>query len=181
MCSRTIVLAESNRHDEDLVMLGLEGIDSNVNITVLKDGQAVIDFFLPSHIGRASRVVSYRRTRGFELTPTPAHACDLLLLELALPKLDGLKVLKQLRWLFRADVSLLPPIVVVADSDDSDLVAEAYRCGASGYLFKFATVDRFVNAVQQTTRYWLHTMPRGDVSEPGWLVARRSVRPLAVR
>ncbi len=180
MCSRTIVLAESDRHDEDLVILGLEGTDANINIVVLKDGQAVVDYFLPRTRERASGTPLAQRN-GLKVPPIRPHACDLLLLELALPKLDGLKVLRQLRWLYRADLSLLPPIVVLGDSDDDEFVTEAYRCGASGYLFKSATVDRFVDALQQTTRYWLHTMPRGVAPQPGWRESPRRLAGVAAR
>jgi len=79
----------------------------------------------------------------------------LLLLNLALPKLDGFKVLRQLQWLYREDLTRLPPVVVLCESDDPEVIANAYRYGAKGFLCKSTTVDQLVHAIEQVLHYWL--------------------------
>jgi DNA-binding NarL/FixJ family response regulator len=155
MCSRTIVLAENDRRDEELILLALENAAADVDVVVLSDGEAVVDFFLRklkrNRLGGLSRAVAGDRWQA----SCVSHDCDLLLLDLAIPKLNGFKVLWQLRWLHRDDLSALPPIVALSDSDDNPLIAEAYRCGASGFLCTSASVSRFANALRQTVHYWL--------------------------
>jgi len=138
MRSPMVMLAESDHNDANLVLLAIERAAIGADVAVFSDGEAVVDFFLKASNGRRF-----------------ASPCDLLLLDLDLPKLDGLKVLRQLRWLHRDDVSKLPPIVVLSACDEPDLVAAAFRHGASGFLCKAARAFRFVDNVQQTMSYWL--------------------------
>jgi len=138
MPTHTILLAENDRDDEELVLLALDDASIDADIVTINDGEAAVDYFV-------EKAVHHR----------PA-SCDLMLLDLALPKLDGLRVLRQLRWLHRNDPSELPPIVVLSDSADQELVTEAYRHGANGFLCKATSYSRFAEAVQQTVRYWLN-------------------------
>ena len=137
MRTHTILLAINDRDDEELVLLALNDAIVDADIVTVNNGEAAVDFFVEKAVGRR-----------------PA-SCDLMLLDLALPKLDGLRVLRQLRWLHRSDVSELPPIVILSDSADQDLVTEAYRHGADGFLCKATSYSRFAESVQQTIRYWL--------------------------
>lgn len=133
----TILLAENDREDQELVLLALDDATIDADVVVVSDGESAVDYFVEKAVRH-----------------NPA-ACDLMFLDLALPKLDGLRVLRQLRWLHRNDASELPPIVLLSDSADRDLVTEAYRHGANGFLCKATSYARFAEAVQQTVRYWL--------------------------
>lgn len=137
MRTHTILLAENDRDDQELVLLALDEAALDADIVIVNDGESAIDYFV-------DRAVQHR----------PA-SCDLMLLDLALPKLDGLRVLRQLRWLHRNDASELPPIVMLSDSADQELVTEAYRHGANGFLCKATSYARFAEAVRQTVHYWL--------------------------
>lgn len=148
--TQTILLAECDRHDEELIVLALESADIDAGVVVVRDGEAIVDFFL-----RLQKPRSRWQPSQF----------DLMLLELTLPKLDGLKVLRQLHWLFRDDLSKLPPIVVMAACHDPTVVSQAYRHGANGFLCKTANGPRFVESVQQTLRYWLTTTLRPAIAD----------------
>lgn len=137
---KTVVLAEPDREDEDILLLALETSGIDMDIVVLRDGSSVLDFFM-------------RRDRSG--SEAAQHRCALLLLDLTLPKLEGIKVLRQLRWLYRDEPDRLAPIVALSSSDDCALIAEAYRHGANGFLYKGAPVVWLVDMVRQTARYWL--------------------------
>jgi DNA-binding NarL/FixJ family response regulator len=137
MHTHTILLAENDRDDEELVLLALDEAAVDADVVIVNDGEAAVDYFVEHAIRHH-----------------PA-SCDLMLLDLALPKLDGLRVLRQLRWLHRNDASELPPIVMLSDAADPELVTEAYRHGADGFLCKATSYSRFAEAIQQTVRYWL--------------------------
>lgn len=143
MCAQKILLAEHDGDQEDLLLLAFEAASIDADVVVLRDGEAVLEYFLPRRTGRAVNTFG-----------------DLLLLDRDLPKLEGLTVLRQLQWLHRADLSRLPPIVILSDSDEPSLAASAYHFGASGFLCQRSDVQSYVRAVEQTVRYWLGASPR---------------------
>jgi CheY-like chemotaxis protein len=176
----TILLVENDRHHEELVLLALEKMGFAGEIIVLVDGESVVELFLglASHV-RQVRLAESAESRDFwqagyvcasqqpwsspasgQLRRRPASPCDLVLLGLNLPKLGGLKVLRQLRWLHRDDLSRLPPIVVLSERDGPDIVADAYRHGACGFLSKAMTASHFIESVHDTVRYWLGATTR---------------------
>ena len=162
MRSKTILLAECHPREQKLMASALRRAWADAELTVLRDGEAVVEYFLP-HVRRWIGHLS----NGYHVAKpiiAPTSHCDLLLLNLDLPKLDGLKVLRQLRWMFRDDIALLPPVVALSDSDDSQRVADAYRAGASGYIHSTNDTFRVEKALQQTADYWLGTTlrPAGD-------------------
>jgi DNA-binding NarL/FixJ family response regulator len=136
-----IALAESDQEEASLLLLALRRAAPNLKVELLRDGQEVLNYFFATD----------RRAVG----KPQAMACELLLLNLALPKLDGFKVLRQLQWLYREDLTQLPPVVVLCESDDPDIIAHAYRYGAKGFLCKVMTVNQLVNAIEQVLHYWL--------------------------
>ena len=80
---------------------------------------------------------------------------ELIVLDLKMPKMDGLQVLRVLRRV-RSDQRLrFPPIVVLTSSDLNDNVAEAYRWGAQSYLRKPISFAEFAESVGETLHYWL--------------------------
>lgn len=82
------------------------------------------------------------------------RAADLVLLDLNLPKLSGLEVLKQIRA-HPATHDL--PVVVITSSDDQGDLAESYRLGANSYIRKDADPDRFKESIQRLVDSWLDT------------------------
>jgi len=77
---------------------------------------------------------------------------QLILLDLKMPKMDGLEVLQRLRN--DARTKLLPVVVLTTSSEDKDRI-ESYKLGANSYIRKPVDFDQFVDAVRQLGLYWL--------------------------
>jgi DNA-binding NarL/FixJ family response regulator len=137
----TIALAESDQTDANVLLASLRQAAPNLNVDLLQNGEEVLQYFF-----------------GTDKRPhekPSAIVCDLLLLNLALPHLDGFKVLRQLHWLYREDLTQLPPIIVLCESDDPEIIAQAYRFGAKGFLCKDTSVGQLADAIKQVLHYWL--------------------------
>jgi two-component system response regulator len=80
---------------------------------------------------------------------------DLILLDLKMPKMDGLQVLQVLRRVRSEDRVRFPPIVVLTSSDLDEDIAEAYRWGAQSYIRKPLDFNEFAEAVREALGYWL--------------------------
>jgi len=79
---------------------------------------------------------------------------DLILLDLKMPRMDGLQVLQVLRRV-RDEQMRIPPVVVLTCSDHEQDILDAYRWGARSYIRKPVSFPEFVEAVRETAQYWL--------------------------
>lgn len=131
-----ILLVEDNPDDEALAVRALRQHRLMNEVVIARDGVEALDwlFCRGAHAGRE---------------PTLP---DLVLLDLKLPKLDGLEVLKALRA--DARTALLPVVVLTSSVEDRDLV-ESYRLGANSYVRKPVDFTEFVDAVRTLGLYWL--------------------------
>jgi CheY-like chemotaxis protein len=137
MTDRFILLVEDNPDDEELTLLSLRKNNLAHDIVVVRDGVEAIEFLFGNgqHAGRdTSRV------------PT------VILLDLKLPKLDGLGVLKRLRADERT--RMLPVVVLTSSSQDADVIA-SYNLGANSYVRKPVEFGAFVEAVSSLGLYWV--------------------------
>lgn len=134
---KQIVLVEDNPDDELLTLraLGKNGLPNDV--TVLRDGEEALEYFLGT--GR------YAGRNVYEL---PRVA----LLDLNLPKIDGLGVLKKLRE-FEATKDL--PVVILTSSKEERDLSESYQLGANSYVWKPVDFAAFTESVRQLGLYWL--------------------------
>jgi CheY-like chemotaxis protein len=130
MSSQLIVLVEDNPDDEALTLRALKKQKIANDIVVLRDGVEALEYLLSPE------------------SPLPS----LVLLDLKLPKLDGLQVLKRLRAEPRTQ---LLPIVVLTSSDEDRDVIDGYRLGANSYIRKPVDFVQFSDAVGQLGLYWL--------------------------
>ena len=137
MASTPILLVEDNPDDEALTLRALKKNHIANHIVVAHDGVEALDYLFATgaYVGR-----------------DPAERPALVLLDLKLPKIDGLEVLKRLR----ADprTSLLPVVVLTSSREDQDLV-RSYSLGANSYVRKPVDFNQFVEAVRQLGMYWL--------------------------
>jgi two-component system response regulator len=132
-----VLLAEDNASDAELAADCLARIIDPRRIYRVRDGVEALDFLL----GRGA----YAERRN-------APAVQLVLLDIKLPRVDGLKVLGQLR----ADPrTALVPVVMLTSSKVERDIAEAYRLGANGYVQKPVDFDRFRDVVACLGRFWL--------------------------
>jgi CheY-like chemotaxis protein len=130
MAAQLIVLVEDNPDDQALTLRALKKQNIANEIVVLNDGVEALDYLLAED----------------KVLP------DLVLLDLKLPKVDGLQVLRRLRSEPRTQ---LLPVVVLTSSDEDRDVIEGYRLGANSYIRKPVDFNQFSEAVRQLGLYWL--------------------------
>jgi CheY-like chemotaxis protein len=137
MKQRIILLVEDNPSDVELTRRAMARNHIANELMVVNDGQSALDFLF----GEGAFA-------GRDLSQQPA----LTLLDLKLPKLDGIEVLRRLR----ADPRTRRlPIVVLTSSQEQEDLAASYDQGANSYIRKPVDFQHFVEAVNQLNLYWL--------------------------
>jgi len=137
MTDRAILLVEDNPDDEALTLRAFKKHNITNEVVVAHDGAEALEYLFGT--GRYAG-------RDLEVMP------QLILLDLKLPKVDGLEVLRQLRADDRT--RLLPVVVLTSSTEERDLV-ESYRLGANSYVRKPVDFTQFVEAARQLGLYWL--------------------------
>ena len=137
MNDRVILLVEDNPDDAELTMLALEENHVGNAVEWVKDGAEALDYLFcrGDYAGRAD--------------PRPPV---LVLLDLKLPKVDGLEVLRQMRADARA--RLVPVVILTSSAEERD-IAESYGLGANSYVRKPVDFAQFHEATRQLALYWL--------------------------
>lgn len=137
MTSRVILLVEDNPDDELLALRALKKSNVPNEVVVAHDGVEALDYLFASG--------SYE---GRDASAMP----QLVLLDLKLPRVDGLEVLKRLRS--DARTRLLPVVILTSSRERSD-VLKGYGLGANSYVRKPVNFEQFVRAIEQLKLYWL--------------------------
>ncbi len=134
---RVILLVEDNSSDEELTILALTKSNIRNKVVVTRDGAAALDYLFArgAYAGR-------------EATEIP----QVVLLDLNLPKIGGLDVLRAIRADERT--KLLPVVILTSSKEDRDLVS-GYESGANSYIVKPVDFTQFAEAVGQLGLYWL--------------------------
>lgn len=133
----TILLVEDNSDDEELTRLAFKECKFAYELVVAKDGQDALDYLFAT--GKYSA----------------RDVCDmpqLVLLDLKLPKVSGLEVLKRVRADGRT--RFIPVVVLTSSREEQDLI-DSYSLGANSYIQKPVDFNRFIDAVCQLGLYWL--------------------------
>ncbi|ELS31912.1 MULTISPECIES: response regulator [Pseudanabaena] len=125
---RPIILVEDNPDDERLTIRALRRGSIANEILVARNGEEALAMVLSSN-------------------PLPS----VVLLDLKLPKIDGLEVLRQIRANERTH--LLPVVVLTSSSEESDII-NSYNLGANSYVRKPVEIEKFIEAVRQLGLYW---------------------------
>lgn len=137
MAEKTILLVEDNPDDEALTLRAFKKNNINNTVFVARDGVEALDYLLARgpHAGRAAE-------------PLPTVA----LLDLKLPKVDGLEVLRQVR----ADphTRRLPVVILTSSKEEQDMLT-GYNLGANSYIRKPVDFAKFNEAILQLGLYWL--------------------------
>src|SRR5438445_1724573 len=132
---KNILLAEDDLHDVELTLAALGEHNLANKVTVVRDGAEALDYL-------------YRR--GAFKTRTPGNPI-LMLLDLKMPKVNGLEVLKAIK----ADEDLKTiPIVVLTSSRETPDLTECYRHGVTAYVVKPVDFGEFMKAVKQLGVFW---------------------------
>jgi two-component system, response regulator len=129
MMDRPILLIEDNRDDVTLTLRALRRNNITTDVTVAADGAEALEILFNGG--------------------TPP---GLILLDLNLPKVDGLEVLRRIRADDRTQI--IPVIILTSSRLEGDIVA-SYRCGANAYVRKPVEFGEFVDAIRTLGMFWL--------------------------
>ena len=133
----TILLVEDNPDDEELTRVAFEESKLANQLVVARDGVEALDYLFGTgtYVGR-----------------DPRDLPQVVLLDLKLPRVDGLEVLRRLR---ADDRTRFLPVVVLTSSDEEQDLFDSYGLGANSYVRKPVDFAQFVDSVRQLGLYWL--------------------------
>ena len=141
-----ILLVEDDDRDVELTMNALEEYNLANEVIVTRDGEEALDYLYCRGIYKSRS------------TDNPA----VLLLDLKLPKVDGLEVLRQVKS--DDNLKMIPVVVLTSSREEKDLVA-SYRLGVNAYVVKPVDFHEFVNAIKELGAFWavVNVAPPGSV------------------
>jgi CheY-like chemotaxis protein len=135
--SKMILLVEDNADDEELTLRALKKNHIGNKVFIVRDGAEALDFLFCT---------------GIYADRDPREMPQVTLLDLKLPKVDGLEVLRRLRADPRTHTL---PIVILTSSNEERDVVEGYQLGANSYVRKPVDFNEFLEAARQLGLYWL--------------------------
>jgi CheY-like chemotaxis protein len=141
-----ILMVEDDPKDVELTMTALEGYNLANEVIVTRDGEEALDYL-------------YRR--GKYTTRSSDHPA-VILLDLKLPKIDGLEVLRQVKT--DDNLKMIPVVVLTSSHEEKDLVS-SYKLGVNAYVVKPVDFHEFVNAIKELGVFWaiINAAPPGSV------------------
>jgi len=132
-----IVLIEDNPHDVELALRALKKNGLANKVQVLQDGAEALDFLFSTGV---------YASRNYNSRP------KVILLDLKLPKVDGMEVLRRVKADERTRAI---PVVVMTSSQEEQDIVESYRLGVNSYIVKPVDFDKFAQSVADMGLYWL--------------------------
>jgi two-component system response regulator len=135
--TKIILLVEDNPDDEELTLIAFRKSHIANDVIVTRDGAEALDYLFGT--GTYS---------GRDLNVMPA----VVLLDLKLPKVDGLEVLKRLR---ANELTRRIPVVILTSSKEQEDIIESYNLGANSYIRKPVDFTQFMESAKQLGLYWL--------------------------
>jgi len=141
-----ILLVEDDPKDVELTLTALEEYNLANEVIVARDGEEALEYL-------------YSRGK-FKTRPNGNPA--VMLLDLKLPKVDGLEVLKQIKS--EEKLRMMPVVVLTSSKEEKDMVA-SYKLGVSAYVVKPVDFHEFVNAIKELGVFWavINEPPPGSV------------------
>lgn len=137
MKRQTILLVEDNANDEFLTLRALRKYNVANNVVVTRDGAETLDYLFGT---------------GQDASRDVKDLPVLMLLDLKLPKVDGLEVLRQVRA--HEQTRYLPVVILTSSNEEKDII-DGYELGTNSYVQKPVEFDAFVDAVGSLGLYWL--------------------------
>ncbi len=134
-----VLLVEDNNDDIELTFRAIQRLDVNFDIIVCRDGQEALDFLFASG--------KYASRNSKELP-------QLILLDINLPKINGISVLQQIR---KSTITSSIPVVMLTTSDEEKDVQKCYENGINSYVCKPVDYTVFCNTLKELGEYWLRT------------------------
>jgi DNA-binding response OmpR family regulator len=143
-----ILIVEDDAKDVELTLMALQDYNLTNDVVVTRDGQEALD---------------YLYCRG-QFHTRPGENPAVILLDLKLPKVDGLEVLKQIRSDERLEMT---PVVVLTSSREEKDMVKSYKLGVNAYVVKPVDFHEFVNAVKELGVFWalINEPPPGSMKK----------------
>lgn len=132
---KCILLVEDNIYDAELIMTGLEENNLANRVIHVRDGEDALDYIY---------------CRG-KFTNKQEGNPAVVLLDLHLPKISGLEVLRQIKT--DEEIKLIPVVILTSSREDKDII-EGYELGTNGYVVKPIDFHEFVDTIKQLGAYW---------------------------
>ena len=129
-------IVEDNKHDAELAILALKEAKLFNNVVWLKDGKEALDFLFG---------------RGQYLERDVNHHPKVILLDLKMPKVDGLEVLQEIRA--NEKTRKIPVVVLTSSREDKDII-KSYELGVNSFIVKPVDFDQFTKCVKDIGYYW---------------------------
>jgi two-component system, response regulator len=141
-----VLLVEDNLDDATLIVQTLKNLNPGVSVNVARDGAEALDCLF-----------------GTGIYKTP-YTPQLILLDMGLPKVSGLEVLRVIRSYARTRTI---PVVMFSGSPEETKIAEGYELGVNSYVVKPQDIEQFRQVVRQIGTYWIKVnMPQTPLNEP---------------
>lgn len=131
-----ILIVEDNPNDAEMALRALKKNNLTNSVLVVKDGAEALDFLF---------------SKG-PYSTRPNVRPRIVLLDLKLPKIDGLEVLREIKS--HPETKIIPVIVLTSSREETDIV-KSYQLGVNSYIVKPVDFDKFVEAVHELGLYWL--------------------------
>ena len=132
---KTILLAEDNQNDIDLTVMALSEYNLANNIEIVHDGVEVIEYLLRQGKFKGRNPVN------------PA----VILLDLKMPRMDGIEVLKVIKN--DPELKVIPVVMVTSSREEKDLIL-SYELGVNAYIVKPVDFKQFIDAIKQLGAFW---------------------------
>jgi CheY-like chemotaxis protein len=132
-----ILLIEDNPDDVELTLRALRKNNLANNITVLSDGEEALSYLLPENLAEKKN---------------DNHKLKLILLDLKLPKVNGLEVLQAIKS--HPSTSFIPVVMLTSSDMDQDIIA-SYKLGVNSFITKPIDFQKFSHSIQEIGLYWL--------------------------
>ncbi len=133
-----ILLVEDNPHDMELMLRVLKQHNLVNRVQVVKDGEEALDYIFLATSAYADRNIN--------------HTPKVILLDLKLPKVDGLEVLRRIKS--NECTKVIPVVVLTSSRAEKDMV-ESYKLGVNSYIVKPVDFNKFLKSVGELGLYWL--------------------------
>ena len=145
---RRILLVEDDPKDVELTLTALDEYNLANEVVVARDGEEALD---------------YLYCRG-NFTERPSENPAVLLLDLKLPKIDGLEVLQQVKS--DPNLKMIPVVVLTSSREEKDMVT-SYKLGVNAYVVKPVDFHEFVNAIKELGMFWaiINEPPPGSMKK----------------
>ena len=132
-----ILLVEDDPNDLELTLRVLRAEDPHLHIAVARDGEEALDYLL--------------RRGAWKDRPSDEEP-NLVLLDLKLPKIGGLQIIRELKS--RSECAAVPVVVLTSSGEHRDII-ESYQLGANGYVQKPVEISEFRASIRAIATYWL--------------------------